>query len=377
LALRRRLNAPGLDTAATLDALGRTLSITGQFVEARALLEEAVAIRRSLGAEDSGLMSGLHELGLLLHRSGDVERAERLFREAVDVGRRIPGSSPAKVTSLLRLAEVISQFDRQPTKAETLLREALAMARTIYAGDHHETAMCLGELSRNLLQLGQLQEAEAVAREGEAMIHRLYGDRHDETLIARRTLAAVLRAERKFDEAERLLRDALAESRSLFGDGNPTTLITSRSLASVLEEQKRFDEALTLRQDELTRTTKILGETDVFVAIGLTGLGHHGLVSGRFDLAERYFLRTLDVRRKLHPPDHWRVDEARGMVGLARLRAGHLAAAEPDLVAAYEGLQAHRGRAAEETETARKRLVELYERWNRPDGVQRYQQPTR
>ena len=301
LALRRRLSAPGLDTAATLGALGRTLGVTGQFVEARAFLEEAITIRRGLGVDDSGLMSSLHELGQLLHQSGDVERAEHLFREAVEIGRRIPGSSPAKVTSLLRLAEVVSQFDHEPAKAEALLREALGMARTIYPGDHQETAMCLGDLARNLLELRRLAEAEAVAREGEAMFHRLYGDRHDETLIARRTLASVLRAERKFDEAEQLLKGALAVSQSLFGEGHPTTLITSRTLASVLEEEKRFDEALRLRQEELARTIKVLGETDVFVVIGLNGLGHHGLVSGRFDLAET----SLSARPRLtseNPP---------------------------------------------------------------------------
>ena len=170
----------------------------------------------------------------------------------------------------------------------------------------------------------------------------------------------VLRAERKWADAEEILKDALVHTRALLGDGNPSTLLTSRILASVLEERGRFAEALTLRKEELARTIATLGQRDVFVAIGMTGLGQHGLKSGHIDLAEHYFLQALEVRRQIHPPDHWRIDEARGMVGFARLRAGRLAAAETDLLSAYEGLTAHRGPTARETALVRTRLVELY-----------------
>ena len=47
LALRRQLRAPATDVAATLEGLGRTLNAAGRYVEARAMLEDAVAIRRS------------------------------------------------------------------------------------------------------------------------------------------------------------------------------------------------------------------------------------------------------------------------------------------------------------------------------------------
>jgi serine/threonine-protein kinase len=378
LALRRRLKAPVAQVAGTLDALGWMLGVVGKFDEGRALLEESVAIRRSQpGPPGSDVISALYKLGLLLHRSGDVTRAEALFREAVDVGRGISEPSAEKVTSLLQLASVVADFDGDPAKAEALYREALTMARAIYVGDHQDIATCLSELARNLLHLRRLTEAEPLAREALDMVLRLHGDHHDETVSAWRTLAAVLRAQGRRDEAERLLQTALPHARSLYGEGNPTMLIVSRTLASVLEEEEKFREALELRQDELARTIKALGEADVFVAIGLNGLGRHGLMSGRFDLAEAYFRRALGVRQKIHPPDHWRIDEARGMVGVAQMRAGRLTDAESDLRAAYDGLRAHRGPAAEETRTARTHLVQLYELWNRPDQARLYRDDAR
>ena len=144
LALRRRLNAPAADVAATLEGLGRTLNGNGRYVDARAQLEAAVAIRRSQpGASPAALMSGLHELGLLVHFAGDTGRAEHLFREAVQVGERVHGPSPAKVRSLQPKAELVARFDRAPARAEALLREALAMARAIHAGDHRDAAVGL------------------------------------------------------------------------------------------------------------------------------------------------------------------------------------------------------------------------------------------
>jgi len=310
-----------------------------------------------------------------VHFAGETARAEQLFREAVALGDRLRGPSTARMNHLLNKAELVAAFDHAPDRAEPLLREAVDVARTIHAGDHGDVATCLASLGSNLLRLGKLADAEAVARESAAMTCRLHGDRHEDTLKARVALARVLRAARKPQEAERLLRDALPHARSLLGDGDSTTIVIARGLATVLEQQRRFEDALVVRRDELARTARVLGDHDVFVATGLAELGQHGLERGRLDLAERYFVQALETRRRLHPPGHWRIDEARGLVGLARLRARRLADAEADLRGAYEGLAAHRGATAKETLAVRARLAELYEQWGQPGRARQYRDP--
>ena len=208
-------------------------------------------------------------------------------------------------------------------------------ARTIYPNDHQDTASVLGELARDVRDLRRFEEAEALARESMLMLTRLYGPRHRETMISSQTLASVLREQGRKDEAEPLLRDAVATATTLFDDGHPMTLGARRSLASLLEDLKRFTEAFELRQTELASAVKARGEHDVYVALGLNGLGHHGLVTNQPSVAETYFLRALAVRQKIHPPDDWRICEARGMVGDARLRLGRFGDAEADLLSAY------------------------------------------
>ncbi len=272
----------------------------------------------------------------------------------------------------MHLARFVHEFERDPARAEPLYREALGIARTLYAGDHSEVANCLGELARNLRDLKRLPEAEAAARESSEMYRRLYGDRHDDTLIRVRILAAVLHDERKLHEAELILRDAVADSRSLFGAGNPTTLASARELASVLEDQGRHPEALDVRLAELASAIKEFGEDNVYVAISLAGLGRHSLAANQFDEAHKYLTRALQVRQRIHPANHWRIDEARGMVGIALLRARRFAEAETELLAAHDGLLAHRGTESAEALAARKRLVELYEGWHRPEQAARF-----
>jgi serine/threonine-protein kinase len=372
LMLRQSLGAPQGEMAATLEALGRALSFTGRHGEAEVPLSQAVAIRRREPTSPGELMSALNELAVTLHRKGDMTRAEPLFREAVEVGRRIPGASSEKVNGLLSLARFAHQFDRDAARAEPLYREALGMARTIYPEDHQDTGTCLGELARVVRDRGQYADAEALAREALGMFTRLFGVRHRETMIISQTLASILREQRKLADAETLLRDALTTSQMLFKEGHPMTLGAQRSLAGVLDDQKRFAESLEIRQAELASAIKAGGGEDVYVALALAGLGQHGLASGNLSLAESSFARALAVRQKLHPPDHWRVAEARGMMGAVRLRHGRLAEAEPDLLRAFETLTAQRGASAPETEAARARLVDLYEQWNRPAQAQRY-----
>ena len=376
LHLRRTLGAPLADVAGTLEALGRGLGFQGREKEAVGLLREAVDIRRGVADAPAELMSALNELAVATHRVGDMSASEALFREAAAVGGRVAGPSPAKVESLLHHARLVQRFDRNPEAAAPIYQAALDMARGIYPGDHQDTATIMGEFARAERDRGRLREAGELAGAARDMFERLYGSRHREVMLSTQTLAGVRRSQRRLGEAEALGRDALDTARALFDDGHPMVLASSRQLASVLDEQKKFAESRQLREAELDSAGRTHGP-GVYVALALAGLGHHGLERGDLALAGSSFRRALEVRQTLHPPDHWRVHEARAMVGVVHLRAGRFAEAEQALQAAYAGLLEQRGETAVETQTVRRHLAELYDRWGRPqpDGRDRATRP--
>jgi serine/threonine-protein kinase len=372
LSLRRRLGAAPADIAATLEALGRGLGFAGREQEAVGLLEEAVAIRRHEGSPPAELMSALNELALATHRAGDMGRAEALFREAVDVGNAVTEPSPEKVESLLHHARLVQQFDRDAPRAAPLFQEALDMARAIFREDHQVTATIMGEYARTARELARLDEAAALAGGARDMFLRLYGPRHREVMVSTQTLAGVLRSMGKLPEAESLYREGLDTALEVFADGHPMVLASYRLLTAVLDQQGKFAASRLLRDRELASAIDAHGPDDVYVALALAGLGQHGLASTDLALAERSFRGALSVREKLHPPDHWRVHEARAMLGVVRVRAARYAEAEQILLPAYDALRASRGDTAPETTTVRRHLADLYERWQRPQLAARY-----
>ncbi len=372
LALRDALGAPASERAATLEGLGRLLSVTGRHEAAIAPLREAVVLRREERTPPEGVMSALHELGLALHRTGAMAEADELFREAVEIGRTLPPDAPALVEASLHLARFVHHFGRDPAGAEPIYRETVASARRAYASDHQSLATALGEAARNLRDLGRVDEAEPLMREALGMLERLYGERHREVVIATQGLGSIVAARGDHEEAEGLYRRALVGAREVLGAAHPLTLGAQRALAAHLEHRGRFDEAGRLRQAELAAVLAAQGERDVYAAIALAGLGHHHLRAGRPDRAEEYFRRALAVREQVHPPDHWRVDEARAALGACLVRQRRFGEAESLLVQAYERLSASRGAAAAEAREALDGVVALYEAWGRPDTAATY-----
>jgi eukaryotic-like serine/threonine-protein kinase len=375
LAIRRAPGATPLELTTTLEGLGQLLGEAGKVAEAERVMREALAIRRTLG-DESERARVLQQLALIMHVKGDYGQAEALFRDAVQVARASAGPlTPSKISGVLHLARLEHLYDHAPAIAEPHYREAVALARALYAGDHPELATCLNELSRVVRDLGRLGEAEALAREALAMWRRLFGDRNRETMVSVHNLAEIVEDRRRFREAERLYRSALSIGHQLFGQRNQNLLGVKAALALFLEKRTRFREAEVLRRAELEDATTLFGADSVYAARALSGLGGLRLAEGALRDAETCFRRALDIRRRVHPPGHWRIAEASSRLGESLARARRFAEAESLLRDAYAWLQTAKGAPPAEARATRTRLVTLYEAWDRPADAARYQAP--
>ena len=63
---------------------------------------------------------------------------------------------------------------------------------------------------------------------------------------------------------------------------------------------------------------------------------------------------------------------ARSTLGLCLTEAGRYAEAEPLLTESYETLRATHGADDDRVETARERVVQLYDAWGRPEAIARF-----
>jgi serine/threonine protein kinase/uncharacterized protein HemY len=215
LALRRKLPGADLAVAASLRRLASHVgaSSTGRCSEARAMLEEALAInRRRLGNEDIEVANCLYELAEVLNITGTLAETEATVRQALAIQSKILGREDKSVaSSLIELAEVHAAKGEW-AEAEDAASEAVAIRKKVLGERHPDTAFSLFYLSETLLHRGKIAEAEAAARESDSMVVKLMGDEH--LFVPWWFLKGtpdVLRAEGKLTEATALVHERIAK----------------------------------------------------------------------------------------------------------------------------------------------------------------------
>src|SRR3954451_5974667 len=140
-------------TARALNLLGILLSDSGEFAEARDLLEEALAIQ-SRGEEDANLGSILANLGMVYRGLGQREEARERLERALALHRKAFGDGhPAVAADLGNLATLEHELG-DPARALEYLRPTVEIARHLYGEGPPETARALTNVAGLLREVG-------------------------------------------------------------------------------------------------------------------------------------------------------------------------------------------------------------------------------
>jgi serine/threonine protein kinase len=435
LALRRSLRGrEHADVAEALDDLCNVLYCQLKLPEAEQCGREALAMARKLQPNDHPVvLASLNDLAAVLSDVGKLPEAEALYREALPLERKRLGDTHPKLASLVvDLGQVVKRQGRL-AEAETLYAEAVAMERRLGRVELRYLAEDLNGLADVLQQQGKLAEAETSQREALALMIRRYGDEHIDVAAVLDNLGGVLLDQGKLEAAESLLSQALAMREKLLGNRHPHYAMSLAKLASVRERQgKLADAELLLRQaveieslrasDDRPYVPELPGSSRI--VLWLDRLGRILLLRGKMAETETALRQARDYLRKpaaggpppqtptlgrilLHLADTLnRLEasaEARAVaeeaVGLYRLHPawpaedrqqasellrsvlmalGDLAAAEPLLIAAYEGMKQREVTISlvdkERLKKGLQRLVRFYQETNRPEKAAEWKQ---
>ncbi len=346
---------------------------TGRYDESQELFEHVLVRRRILlGTEHEDTIGAMINLADLHHERGEYVEAVTLARETLDILRRTHlEMNEITLTCMNHLALYLHK-QGELREAEDMMRRTLAGRRQSIGSIHPSTLITIDNLATLLRELGQLAEAERLHREALAGFEKTLGEDHFETLRASSNLGGVLVKLEKYDEAEDVYRRTLAARQRVLGEDHLDMMNSYYGLANFLAERGKLREAERLMRKARAGVQRILGEDNRYYVFTTHGLANVLEEKGEHGAAEALHREALRTAEAVFPADHPRVSKMRTAYGRCLTMLERFEQAESELLAAYASAKRALGGEHETTVTARRRIVELYEAWGKPDKAMEY-----
>ena len=115
-----------------------------------------------------------------------------------------------------------------------------------------------------------------------------------------------------------------------------------------------------------------LHESEGSAAVALQQLGLALAARGANAAADSALRRSLELRQKYLPRDHWAIASSEAVLGYHLALTGREVRGEPMLRGAYEALKEARGADAEITRLTAQRMAEVMEKLKRPTDAARW-----
>ncbi len=228
--------------AETLEQLAEVLRMGGRFGEAETLLAESLKIRQQelegLGAADS-----INNMGMLLAESNDCIRAESFLRRALKMRKTVYGSNHPLVADTASLLGYVLGEQAKYNEAEPLLTTALDLKRKALGPYHPSVGDTMNLLALMHFRRGQLGEAERIYRELIEIDENSMKADHPFAAATLGNLARVLRNQNRTGEAVPLLERAIQILESRFGDDHPNIATSLNTIGAIKIGEGRIMEA--------------------------------------------------------------------------------------------------------------------------------------
>jgi serine/threonine-protein kinase len=356
--------------------IGRAYLAQSRFDAAESHLRAAVEIRRRvLGSQHRDTAEAMGALGDLLTLKGNYKESESFFREAVAIHRRArdAGNVNKKLFSMaLNGLGGVLNYQGDPEAGEAVLREAVELGAHLTGPDRASLINTYSNLAASRRGQGDLDGAIAYQEKALEEIRRVPGKPSSENGVIQANLAFYVMMKGDYARSEALFLEALNIYRDTIGEITQPASYARINLADNYYLQGNFPRA----REEIDRAIKIqqqlMPESHVDFGLSFTVLGK--VLTRTNDLAggESYLLRALEARTRALKPGHRWTAETKSALGENLTSQKRFDEAEPLLIESHRTLHASLGPRDPRTEEARRRLVTLYEAWQKPDSANGY-----
>ncbi len=374
LAIRREHSGEeSLDFAETLAGFAWSLHDRGEYHQADSLYRRTLDIhRKRLGEEHEKVANSLNQLGNLLTETGDYQEADSLLRRALAIWRKRLGNDHMDVATCLSNLGMLQFYLHEYDAAASYFHEAIAIWRKILGPDHPRVAIGLSNLSAVMSDKEEFAEAEALLREALAINRKKLGHEHPSVATDLNNLAIVFHRQQNYAAAEPLYREALAIQRKTLGDKHPNNAGTLSSLAALLGSKGDFNGAEEAFREALEIDRETLGSDHPGLAMSLSNYADLLLKKGETERALELLQEALAMQQRALPKGDWMIADTQSKIGACRLALKSYAQAEPLLLEGYAVIKESLGADHQRTLGVLKRIVKLYEEWNKPAKAAEY-----
>ncbi len=237
------------DGAYLANQLSQPLLKLGNFIEAKRLLQKAVAINEAAFEPNHPTLAIRYSnLALVEQALGNLPEAKRLLQKAVAINEAaFEPNHPTLATSYSNLALVEKDLGNLP-EAKRLLQKAVAIKEAAFEPNHPTLATSYSILAGVEQALGNLPEAKRLLQKALAIDEAAFEPNHPTLARDYSILATVEKALGNLPEAKRLLQKAVAIDEAAFEPNHPTLATIYSNLALVEQDLGNLPEAKRLLQ---------------------------------------------------------------------------------------------------------------------------------
>lgn len=267
-AARRFYRGDHAEVVKRLSNVGTSHLDAGRFDRAEQLFRDALEMAGRLGQEPMDLVRLQNNLASALLLQGRFERAEELYLDVLRTRREHLAAlgdpddpdTANLATSHRNLGGLYFAWG-EPTKAETHLREALAIRLRLYGRDDTRVAAVLDLLGSVVAEQGRRREAETIYDEALRIRRDRLGENHPQVAWTKKNLAELL-----LDEAPATARVLLSQALEVFARSRPDAWQRAEAeslLGAALLRQGQVPEAESCLRASWETLRELLGEGSV------------------------------------------------------------------------------------------------------------------
>ena len=317
------------------NTLGGLYLSLGEFIRAKELFEQSVALQREHGGDDTPTFaSSLVDLASANIALDLYAVAETELRQALDTLGRVYGDDSPHVSKAMRLLGQCYTILGRSKEAEPLLKKALVIDQQ--AGPTVEVADDFAALGAYDFRIHRFKESVGLYRRALAIYRQELGDANSKSVLTQSDLADATFFAGDIGPALVMSREAAAASKKLFGQDHPLSLRLQRKLVMLLASNSFYDEAEPLLSDLLVRTRATMGSRHSDVAETLLAYVEYDFGRGRYEDALAAAREANSIWREALGEKNERLEEGLKDVAACEQALGQFDNAILDLKSALE-----------------------------------------